>query len=160
MKPMHVLASAALAISHGANDAQNAMGIITSVLVAAGILSTFSVPLWVIVSGCLAISLGTMIGGCNVIDKMANKITHISQYQGFSASAGGAFILSLMTAYGVPVSTTHAISGSIMGAGATRGRAAVNWSNSKEIVIAWFITIPASMIVSYILFTVLRGILF
>lgn len=149
MRPLHILSAAALAISHGANDAQNAMGIITSVLLAAGVLSVFEVPLWVIVSSCLAIALGTMIGGCNVIDKMANKITHINQYQGFAASTGGAMILSLMTAFGVPVSTTHAISGSIMGAGATRGRAAVNWSTSKEIVTAWFVTIPASMALAY-----------
>ena len=158
MKPLHVLSAAALAISHGANDAQNAMGIITSVLLAAGVLSTFEVPRWVIISSCLAIAMGTMIGGCNVIDKMANKITHISQYQGFAASTGGAMILSLMTAFGVPVSTTHAISGSIMGAGATRGRAAVNWSASREIVTAWFVTIPASMALSYVVMLLIMAV--
>lgn len=158
IKPLHICSAAALAVSHGANDAQNAMGIITAVLLAAGLISTFEVPLWVIVTSCLAIALGTMIGGCNVIDKMANKITHISQYQGFAASAGGAVILSLMTSYGIPVSTTHAISGSIMGAGASRGRAAVNWSESKEIVTAWFVTIPASMAVAYVIYLAMKAV--
>ncbi|MDD4127586.1 MAG: inorganic phosphate transporter [Methanomicrobium sp.] len=148
-RPFQILTGAFQAIGHGANDAQNAMGMITAMLLAAGVITTFDVPLWVILSSCLAISLGTLLGGWKVLDKMANKITKIRPYQGLSASAAGAGVLALMTSFGVPVSTTHAISGSIMGAGITRGYAsAVRWSNVREIVAAWFLTIPCAAIVS------------
>ncbi|WP_083475583.1 inorganic phosphate transporter [Methanogenium cariaci] len=144
-RPLTIAAGSFQAIGHGANDAQNAMGVITAMLVAGGILSEFSVPIWVILASCGAISLGTLLGGWRVVDKMANKITKIRPYQGFAASmAGGGGVLSLMTSLGVPVSTTHAMSGgAIMGAGATRGySSAVRWGGIvREIVVAWIITI-------------------
>ncbi|MBN2735129.1 MAG: inorganic phosphate transporter [Methanomicrobiaceae archaeon] len=152
-RPFQILTGALQAIGHGANDAQNAMGMITAMLFASGIIATFEVPIWVILSSCLAISLGTLLGGWKVIDKMANKITKIRPYQGLSASAAGSAVLALMTSFGVPVSTTHAISGSIMGAGITRGYAsAVRWSNVREIVAAWFLTIPCAAVVSGIVY--------
>ena len=148
-RPFQILTGGLQAIGHGANDAQNAMGMITAMLFAAGIITTFEVPLWVILSSCLAISLGTLLGGWKVLDKMANKITKIRPYQGISASMAGSGVLALMTSFGVPVSTTHAIGGSIMGAGITRGYAsAVRWSNVREIVAAWFLTIPCAATVS------------
>ncbi|MDD3406792.1 MAG: inorganic phosphate transporter [Methanomicrobium sp.] len=154
-KPLQIVTGAFQAVGHGANDAQNAMGMITAMLFAAGIITTFEVPLWVILSSCLAISLGTLLGGWKVIDKMANKITKIRPYQGLSASAAGSAVLALMTSFGVPVSTTHAISGSIMGAGITRGYAsAVRWSNVREIVAAWFLTIPCAAVVSGLVYLV------
>jgi inorganic phosphate transporter, PiT family len=155
-RPLQILAGAWQSVGHGANDAQNAMGMITAMLFAAGMISVFEVPLWVIISSCLAISLGTLLGGWRVIDKMAHKITKIRPYQGFSSAVAGGAVLSLMTSFGVPVSTTHAISGSIMGAGSTRGySSAVRWNNVREIVMAWFITIPASAFVSGIVYLVI-----
>ena len=152
-RPLTIAAGSFQAIGHGANDAQNAMGIITAMLVAGGILSEFSVPLWVIFASCGAISMGTLLGGWRVVDKMANKITKIRPYQGFSASMAGGAVLSLMTSLGVPVSTTHAMSGAIMGAGATRGySSAVRWGIVREIVAAWIITIPATAVVSWVVY--------
>ncbi|MCK9308096.1 MAG: inorganic phosphate transporter [Methanoculleus sp.] len=136
------------AIGHGSNDAQNAMGIITAMLLAGGLITEFSVPLWVILASSLAISLGTLLGGWRVIDKMANKITRIRPYQGFAASTAAGGVLSLMTAFGVPVSTTHATTGAIMGVGATRGYSAVKWGVVREILIAWVLTIPAAAVVA------------
>jgi PiT family inorganic phosphate transporter len=147
-KPMQIVAGSFQAIGHGSNDAQNAMGVITAILVSAGILSDFTVPLWVILLSCGAIAMGTLLGGWRVVDKMANKITKIRPYQGFSASTAGGGVLSLMTAFGVPVSTTHAMTGSIMGVGSTRGYSAVKWGIVREIVAAWILTIPASALVS------------
>lgn len=155
-RPLQILAGAWQSVGHGANDAQNAMGMITAMLFAAGMISVFEVPLWVIITSCLAISLGTLLGGWRVIDKMAHKITKIRPYQGFSSAVAGGAVLSLMTSFGVPVSTTHAISGSIMGAGSTRGySSAVRWNNVREIVMAWFITIPASAVVSGIVYLII-----
>ncbi len=146
------------AIGHGSNDAQNAMGIITALLLAGGMLTEFSVPLWVILASSLAISLGTLLGGWRVIDKMANKITKIRPYQGFCASTAAGAVLSLMTAFGVPVSTTHATTGAIMGVGATRGYSAVKWGIVREIVAAWILTIPAAAIVAGLCFLVYQAI--
>lgn len=152
-RPLTIAAGSFQAIGHGANDAQNAMGVITAMLVAGGILSEFSVPLWVILASCGAISMGTLLGGWRVVDKMANKITKIRPYQGFSASMAGGAVLSLMTSLGVPVSTTHAMSGAIMGAGATRGySSAVRWGIVREIVVAWVITIPATAVVAWVVY--------
>jgi PiT family inorganic phosphate transporter len=148
-RPLTVAAGSFQAIGHGANDAQNAMGVITAMLVAGGILSDFTVPIWVILVSCGAISLGTMLGGWRVVEKMANKITKIRPYQGFAASAAGGAVLSLMTSFGVPVSTTHAMAGSIMGVGATRGYSAVKWGIVREIVAAWIFTLPAAALVSW-----------
>ena len=152
-RPLQIAAGSFQAIGHGANDAQNAMGVITAILVAGGVLSEFVVPLWVIPASCFAISMGTLLGGWRVIDKMANKITKIRPYQGFSASAAGGFVLSMMTSLGVPVSTTHAMSGAIMGAGATRGyTSAVKWGIVREIVAAWILTIPATAVVAWVVY--------
>lgn len=158
-KPLQILAGSFQAIGHGSNDAQNAMGVITAMLVAGGLLSEFSVPLWVILISCGAISLGTLFGGWRVVEKMATKITKIRPYQGFSASTAGGGVLSLMTAFGVPVSTTHAMTGAIMGVGATRGYSAVKWGIVREIVAAWILTLPASAVVSYLCFLVYSAVL-
>ncbi|KAF1074676.1 inorganic phosphate transporter [Methanogenium sp. MK-MG] len=159
-RPLTIAAGSFQAVGHGANDAQNAMGVITAMLVAGGILSEFSVPIWVILASCGAISLGTLLGGWRVVDKMANKITKIRPYQGFSASMAGGAVLSLMTSLGVPVSTTHAMSGAIMGAGATRGySSAVRWGIVREIVAAWIITIPATALVSWVVYVLYASVI-
>jgi PiT family inorganic phosphate transporter len=141
-----VVSAAFYSLNHGSNDAQNAMGAITAMLVAAGILQEFTVPLWVILVSCLAIALGTLLGGWNVVNTLAKKITHLRPYQGFCAEAGGGIALSFITAFGVPVSTTHAISGAITGVGAIHGYSAVQWTVVRRIVTAWLLTIPVTVV--------------
>lgn len=139
---LQIFSAAFYSIGHGSNDAQNAMGVITALLVAAGFLSEFIVPVWVIIASGLAIAAGTFLGGWKVVETMGKKITKLRPYQGFCAETGGGVVLSFVTAFGVPVSTTHAISGSIMGVGATRGYSAVQWGIVRRIVAAWILTIP------------------
>ncbi|NLB00729.1 MAG: inorganic phosphate transporter [Methanomicrobiales archaeon] len=153
-RKLQIFSGSLQAMGHGGNDAQNAMGIITALLLAGGLISEFSVPLWVILVSSLAISVGTLLGGWRVIDKMANRITRIRPYQGFAASTAAGGVLSLMNIFGVPVSTTHAITGAIMGVGATRGYSAVKWGVVREILAAWVLTIPAAAIVGGICYFV------
>jgi PiT family inorganic phosphate transporter len=101
-------------------------------------------------SSALAIGLGTLFGGWNVIDEMAKKITQLRPYQGFSAATAGSTTLAMATSYGVPVSSTHVISGAIVGVGLTRGRNAVEWRVIREMVTAWVITIPLALVLSYV----------
>ena len=155
---LQIFSGSLQAAGHGGNDAQNAMGIITAMLLAGGLISEFAVPLWVILISSLAISVGTLLGGWRVIDKMANRITRIRPYQGFAASTAAGGVLSLMNVFGIPVSTTHAITGAIMGVGATRGYSAVKWGVVREILIAWILTIPAAAIVAGICFFVARAV--
>ncbi|MCK8517425.1 inorganic phosphate transporter [Methanoculleus sp. 7T] len=154
---LQVFSGSLQAAGHGGNDAQNAMGIITAMLLAGGLISEFAVPLWVILASSLAISVGTLLGGWRVIDKMANRITRIRPYQGFAASTAAGGVLSMMNVFGVPVSTTHAITGAIMGVGATRGYSAVKWGVVREILIAWILTIPAAAVVSGICFLIAQA---
>ncbi len=141
-QPLHVVACLVQATSHGGNDGQNAVGLITALLVASGALATFAVPLWVILIAGLAIGLGTCFGGWGVIEKMAKEITKIRPYQGFCAATASSSILVAVTRMGIPVSSTHAINGAIVGVGATRGKNAVHWQVVREMLIAWIITIP------------------
>jgi PiT family inorganic phosphate transporter len=141
-QPLHVIACLIQATAHGANDGQHAVGVITALLVASGMLATFVVPLWVMVLSACAIALGTCFGGWQVVDKMARGITRIRPYQGFCAATASSAILVAVTDLGVPVSSTHAINGSIVGVGATRGKNAVNWGVVREMLVAWIITIP------------------
>ena len=149
-RPLHVVACLFQATGHGANDGQHAVGVIAALLFSAGVLTTFSIPLWVLLSSAVAIGLGTGLGGWNVVDKMAKKITRIRPYQGFSAATAGSAVLAMVTSYGVPVSSTHVISGAIVGVGATRGRTAVQWEVVREMMTAWVITIPLSLVLSYV----------
>ncbi|GAA5262752.1 inorganic phosphate transporter [Methanocalculus sp.] len=159
-RKLQIVSASFHAIGHGSNDAQNAMGIITAILFAGGLITVFEVPLWVIFASCAAISLGTLLGGWRVIDKLANRITRITPYQGFSASTSGGLVLSAMTMLGIPVSTTHAMSGAIMGVGTTQGSAAVRWGVVREIIIAWIITIPAAALVSFCFFAIVSPFFF
>lgn len=148
-QPLHVLACLVQATAHGANDGQHAVGIITALLVSAGMLAVFDVPGWVILASALAIGLGTCFGGWQVVDKMAKGITKIRPYQGFCAATASSAILVAVTERGIPVSSTHAINGAIIGVGATRGRNAVEWRVVREMVTAWIITIPLAVVVAY-----------
>jgi PiT family inorganic phosphate transporter len=143
------LVSAALySLGHGANDAQKTMGIIAGVLFAAGYISTFYIPFWVVLAAHGAISLGTLSGGWRIIHTMGSKITRLQPVGGFAAETAGAISLFLATMLGVPVSTTHTITGAIVGVGATRRLSAVRWGIAGRIVWAWILTIPASALIA------------
>jgi PiT family inorganic phosphate transporter len=146
---LQLVSSTYFSLTHGANDGQKTMGIIALILLTEGMITTFDVPFYVILMAALAISLGTFFGGWRIVKTMAVKITQLKPYQGFAAETSGATILAFLAHAGIPASTTHAISGSIMGAGAVRRISAVRWGIGKRIVWAWIITIPASAGVSY-----------
>jgi len=148
-QPLHVVACLVQATAHGANDGQHAVGVITALLLSAGILTVFEVPAWVILAGALAIGFGTCFGGWQVVDKMAKEITKIRPYQGFCAATASSSILVMVTSYGIPVSSTHAINGAIVGVGATRGKNAVHWEVVREMMLAWIITIPIAFTVAF-----------
>jgi PiT family inorganic phosphate transporter len=148
-QPLHVVACLFQAAGHGANDGQHAVGVITALLFSAGILSTFDVPVWVVLLSAIAIGFGTCFGGWQVVDKMAKKITKIRPYQGFCAATTGSGVLALVTVFGIPVSSTHVISGAIVGVGATRGKNAVQWGVVREMMTAWVITIPLALVIAF-----------
>lgn len=144
-RKLHLVSSAAYSLGHGANDAQKTMGIITVLLYSQGLLQgEFHVPHWVVLSCYLAIALGTLSGGWKIIETMGTRITKLSHHQGFCASAGGSVMLFAASAFGIPVSTTHTITGCVVGVGAARRASAVRWGVAGRIVVAWLITIPAS----------------
>ena len=144
-KGLHLVSSAAQSISHGGNDAQKTMGVITVLLYSTGHLGgEFHVPEWVVLSCYAAMSLGTLSGGWRIIRTMGTRLTRLNHHSGFCASAASSMVLFGASAMGVPVSTTHAITGSVVGTGAARRSSAVRWSVASRVVIAWFITIPAS----------------
>jgi len=144
-KGLHLLSSAAYSISHGGNDAQKTMGIIAVLLYSTGHLEgRFHVPEWVVISCYLAIAAGTMSGGWRIIRTMGSKLTKLNHHSGFCASTAGSVVVFGASAFGIPISTTHAITGSVVGTGAARRASAVRWSVASRVIIAWFITIPAS----------------
>jgi PiT family inorganic phosphate transporter len=152
-RSLHLVSAAAYSIGHGLNDAQKTMGIITVLLYSTGYLSgEFHVPHWVAISCYVAIGLGTLSGGWRIIKTMGTGITKLSQHQGFSASAGGSVMLFAASWLGIPVSTTHTITGSIIGAGVARRASAVRWGVAQNVVLAWVITIPASATVGAIFY--------
>jgi PiT family inorganic phosphate transporter len=143
------LVSAGLySLGHGGNDAQKTMGIVTGLLVTAGRLKTFEVPLWVVLISHAAIALGTMFGGWRIVKTMGTRITKLQPFGGFCAEASGALTIMGATLSGIPVSTTHTITGAIIGVGATRRLSAVKWGVAQRIVWAWVLTIPLSAAMS------------
>src|SRR3954466_12515497 len=148
-RSMHLVSAGAYSLGHGLNDAQKTMGIITVLLYSTGYLhGDFAVPHWVALSCYIAIGLGTLSGGWRIIETMGTRITKLSQHQGFSASAGGSIMLFAASYLGIPVSTTHTITGCVIGAGAARRASAVNWGIARSVMVAWVITIPASAAVA------------
>jgi len=142
---LHLASSAAYSISHGLNDAQKTMGVITVLLYSTGYLTgAFHVPHWVAIFCYIAMGLGTLTGGWKIIETMGSRITKLSQHQGFSASAAGSVIVFSASALGIPVSTTHTITGCVVGAGTARRASAVRWGVAQSVIVAWIITIPAS----------------
>ena len=144
-RALHLVSSATYSVGHGLNDAQKTMGIITVLLYSTGHLQGgFHVPHWVAISCYVAIGLGTLTGGWRIIETMGTRITKLSQHQGFSASTGGSVMLITASYYGIPVSTTHTITGCVIGAGVARRASAVRWGVAGNVMTAWLITIPAS----------------
>jgi len=143
-RALHLVSAGAYSLGHGLNDAQKTMGIIAVLLYSTGHMETFHVPNWVALSCYAAMGLGTLSGGWRIIETMGTRITKLSQHQGFSASAGGSVILFGASWLGIPVSTTHTITGCVIGAGAARRASSVRWGVAKNVAVAWVITIPAS----------------
>ena len=141
---LQLLSAAAYSLGHGGNDAQKTMGIITGLLVASGVLAEFKVPIWVILLSHAAIALGTLFGGWRIVKTMGTKITKLQPIGGFCAETAGAITLVGATLSGIPVSTTHTITGAIIGVGSTRRISAVKWGVAGRIVWAWILTIPIS----------------
>ncbi len=161
-----LFSAAAFSLGHGGNDAQKTMGIITAVLTAGGIGGLAygpsgalpEIPLWVVLSAHAAIGLGTLSGGWRIVHTMGSKITKLKPVGGFCAETGAAMTLAYVTLTGVPVSTTHTITGAIVGVGATRRLSAVKWGVAGRIVWAWILTIPAAAFIAALTFWIVRAI--
>jgi PiT family inorganic phosphate transporter len=143
-RKLQLLSAAAYSLGHGGNDAQKTMGIIAGAMFAGGLISEFTIPFWVVLAAHAAIALGTLAGGWRIIHTMGSKITRLQPVGGFAAETAGAVSLFTATSLGVPVSTTHTITGAIIGVGSTRRLSAVRWGIAGRIVWAWILTIPAS----------------
>ena len=154
------LVSAALySLGHGGNDAQKTMGIIAVLLYSQGMLGgAFHVPLWVVLSCQAAMGLGTLLGGWRIVHTMGSKITRLTPSQGFCAETGGAITLFAATWLGIPVSTTHTITGAIVGVGAARRMSAVRWSVASNIVVAWVVTLPAAALIGALSYWAASGV--
>ncbi|HEY4641239.1 MAG TPA: inorganic phosphate transporter [Thermoanaerobaculia bacterium] len=151
-----LVSAAFYSLGHGTNDAQKTMGIIAGVLFTAGYIKTFTIPIWVILIAHTAIGLGTLSGGWRIIHTMGSKITKLQPVGGFAAETAGAITLFLASSFGIPVSTTHTITGAIVGVGATRRLSAVKWGVAGRIVWAWVLTIPIAAAVSAVTFWLLQ----
>jgi len=157
-----LVSSGLMALSHGMNDAQKTMGIITLALVAAKVIPTFEVPIWVIMICAVTMSMGVMSGGWKIIRTMGSKVIKLKPIHGFAAETAAATVLITASTMGIPLSTTHVISTSIMGVGATQRASAVKWGIVKNIVIAWVLTIPVCIFLSssiYFAFSAAKGML-
>jgi PiT family inorganic phosphate transporter len=142
-------------LGHGGNDAQKTMGIIAILLYSQGLLGgEFHVPFWVVIACQAAMGLGTLVGGWRIVKTMGSKITRLKPVQGFCAETGGAVTLFAATYLGIPVSTTHTITGAIVGVGAARRVSAVRWNIASGIVIAWIVTLPAAALVGALAYLV------
>jgi PiT family inorganic phosphate transporter len=147
-RALQFVSASLYSLGHGGNDAQKTMGIIAVLLYSQGALGgEFRVPLWVILSCQAAMALGTLFGGWRIVHTMGSRITRLHPVQGFCAEAGGAATLFLATYFGIPVSTTHTITGAIVGVGAARKVAAVRWNVASNVVIAWILTMPAAALI-------------
>ena len=153
---IQILSSVALSLSHGANDAQKPMGLVMMSMVILGLSPTFHVPFWVIISCATAIALGTASGGWRIIKTVGSKIYRLRSVHAFCAQTSSASVILAASLIGGPVSTTHVVSSSIMGVGAGQRISAVRWGVAKTIILAWFVTIPASAAVAALTFFVIR----
>lgn len=151
-RKLQLISSALMSFSHGSNDAQKTMGIITMALFSYGLIPDFHVPLWVMVLAAAAMAAGTSAGGWRIIKTMGHKIIKLEPVHGFAAETAAATVIQMASHYGLPVSTTHVISGSIMGVGASRRLSAVRWGVAGNMFMAWVLTIPATGTMAWLLF--------
>jgi inorganic phosphate transporter, PiT family len=156
---LQILSSAFMAFAHGSNDGQKFMGVFTLALVLGGILPVFQIPYWVIFLCASIMALGTLTGGWRIIKTMGMKLTRLETHQGFAAEVAAATVIEAATRFGIPLSTTHTITSSIVGVGATRGGSAVNWGVTQRLVLAWILTFPICGFISWAVVWVLRRIL-
>ena len=157
-RKLQLVSAALYSLGHGANDAQKTMGIIAGALLAGGLIDEFRIDIWVVLSAHAAIALGTLSGGWRIIHTMGQKITRLQPVGGFAAETAGAISLFTATALGVPVSTTHTITGAIVGVGSVRRASAVRWGIAGRIVWAWILTIPAAALIAAVTFYLLAAI--
>jgi PiT family inorganic phosphate transporter len=157
-RKLQLLSAALYSLGHGTNDAQKTMGIITGLLLTAGFLREFEVPLWVILMSHCAIALGTLFGGWRIVKTMGSKITKLKPSDGFCAETAGGITLLLTAYFGIAVSTTHTIAGAIMGVGATKRLSAVRWGIAGTMLWAWILTIPASALVAAASYFAIAGV--
>jgi len=155
---LQVISAGYMAFSHGSNDAQKTMGIITLALFSAGVIPTVDVPYWVIVISASALSLGTAVGGWRIMHTMGHRVVRLEPVHGFAAETTAATVLIGTAALGMPVSTTHVISSAIMGVGSARGPKGVRWGVARRILLAWVITIPAAGAVAAVSWFILHTI--
>jgi len=153
---LQVMSAAAYSLGHGGNDAQKTMGIIAGLLFAGGLTSSFGIPLWVVLSAHAAIALGTMTGGWRIVKTMGHKITRLYPIDGFCAESAAAVSIFTATYLGIPVSTTHVITGAISGVGSANRPSAVHWNVTIRIVWAWILTIPAAAIAAALIFLLIK----
>lgn len=149
---LQIITACMASFAHGSNDAQKTMGIITMSLISAGLLTSFVVPLWVKIACALAMAAGTAIGGWKIIRTMGGKIFRIEPINGFAADFASSLVIFVSSKMGIPVSTTHVVSSSIMGVGAAKRMKGVRWNIAKQIIIAWFVTIPSAAVVAAIFY--------
>jgi PiT family inorganic phosphate transporter len=155
-RTLQLFSAATYSLGHGGNDAQKTMGIITGLLLAGGIISEFSVPLWVVLIAHGAIAIGTLTGGWRIVKTMGQKITRLRPIDGFCAETGGAAAIFLATYMGIPVSTTHVITGAVSGVGSANRWTAVHWGVTLRIVWAWVLTIPGAAIIAGVAYFLLN----
>ena len=155
---LQVFSAGYMAFAHGSNDAQKTMGIITLALFSAGVITTIEVPTWVIVISATALSLGTAVGGWRIMHTMGHRVVKLEPVHGFAAETTAASVLIGTAHFGMPVSTTQVISSAIMGVGASKGIRGVRWGVARSILVAWVVTIPATMLIGAASWVVLNGI--
>jgi PiT family inorganic phosphate transporter len=154
---LQVLSAGFMAFSHGSNDAQKTMGIITLALFAGGVIPTVDVPAWVIILAASAISLGTAAGGWRIMHTMGHRVAKLEPVHGFAAETTAATVILTAAHFGMPVSTTHVISSAIMGVGTARGARGVRWGVARNILVAWIVTIPTAALVAGLAWLVLHA---
>ena len=147
-KHLQLITASCLALAHGLNDAQKSMGIITLGLLAAGVITTSHIPLWVIGACAVMMALGTATGGWRIIKTMGYEITELKPIQGFASEISASLVILIASLLGMPISSTHMIAGSITGVGSAHGSAAVKWATAKKLVIAWVLTLPGAAVVA------------
>lgn len=152
---LQLVSAALFSLGHGGNDAQKGMGIITTSLVAGGLLKSFAPPPWVVICCYLAMGGGTMAGGWRIIKTMGQRVTKLTPFGGFAAETAGGITLVMNASFGIPVSTTHTITGAIVGVGATRRLSAVRWGVTRRILWAWVLTIPGAALIGALAFRAL-----